>query len=296
MLTRKSLWVRLTLGQPRLMLMALAMLMGFAFLPFLRAAHGADLSVGAPPSGLTATAEKAAEAPGTFKPFGFLTDPSFSDHERIALFVVLGVSLLGLSYAIFLVGFVKRADRGTVKMQEVAAAIRDGATAYLRRQRNTLMPMIAIITVVLVVAAFLSGGAEATTPIMPGQGGQDKNELYNIAFGRGVAFLMGSFFSLLVGTVGMFMATRGNLGVAAAAPKGFGRALQLGYRSGTVTGMLTDGLGLLGSTLIFMYFGESAPSAVGVWFRRDAAGAVHAGGRRHLYQGGRCGGRPGGKN
>jgi K(+)-stimulated pyrophosphate-energized sodium pump len=76
-----------------------------------------------------------------------------------------------------------------------------------------------------------------------------------------VAFLIGSIFSMLVGTVGMVMATRGNLVVAAAAPKGFGLALQYGYRSGTVTGMLTDGLGL-GGTLIFMYFGERAPEAL----------------------------------
>src|SRR5690242_7034358 len=73
---------------------------------------------------------------------------------------------------------------------------------------------------------------------------------------------MGAIFSALVGFVGMRMATTGNLRVAAAAPVGFGRALMLGYRSGTITGMMTDGLGLLGGTIIFMMYGEHAYEAL----------------------------------
>src|SRR5580765_2881977 len=73
---------------------------------------------------------------------------------------------------------------------------------------------------------------------------------------------MGAIFSALVGFVGMRMATTGNLRVAAAAPVGFGRALMYGYRSGTITGMMTDGLGLLGGTTIFMMYGEHAYEAL----------------------------------
>ena len=62
----------------------------------------------------------------------------------------------------------------------------------------------------------------------------------------------------MVGFVGMSLAVRGNLRVAAAARTSYGAALQLGYRTGTITGMLTDGLGLLGGTLIFMVYGEHA--------------------------------------
>jgi K(+)-stimulated pyrophosphate-energized sodium pump len=169
-----------------------------------------------------------------FRPFGFLTDQSalpeserFTQVEQIALFVVLGISVLGLLYAAFLVRQVIAADKGTAKMQEVAAAIRDGAQAYLKRQRNALLPLIVIITIILVVAAFLTH-AQATTPRMPGASTAIPADAYHIAFGRGIAFLMGSIFSMLVGTVGMAMATRGNLAVAAAAPTGFGKALQLG--------------------------------------------------------------------
>ena len=69
---------------------------------------------------------------------------------------------------------------------------------------------------------------------------------------------LGATFSWLVGFVGMSLAVRGNLRVAAAARTSYGAALQLGYRTGTITGMLTDGLGLLGGTLIFMVYGEHA--------------------------------------
>ncbi len=260
---RRSLWHRMTLGQPRLLLLSLAFLLAYLYMPWIESAWGmaplAPPTVGAPPNAAPAVIDAS-----SFHPFGFLQDQSglpaaerFTHVERVALFVVLVISILGLLYALLLVRQINRADKGTVKMQEVASAIRDGAKAYLRRQRNTLMPLIVIIAVVLVAAAYPYSSAAPSGGLV-----ENKSALYHIAFGRGIAFLMGSIFSLLVGTVGMAMATRGNLAVAAAAPKGFGGALQLGYRSGTVTGMLTDGLGLLGGTLIFMYFGDRAPEAL----------------------------------
>ncbi len=259
-----SLWTRLTLGQPRLVCLCLAFLVAFVCAPWITSAFAAPAG-NLPPrivdaAGQLRPPENARPAVidlSTFHPFGFLSDPNFTGTEKVSLFVVLAISILGLLYAMFLVSQINRADKGTPKMQEVALAIRDGAQAYLRRQRNTLMPLIVVITIVLIAAAFPYASNTPTTGVP-----EDKTALYHIAFGRGVAFLMGSIFSLMVGTVGMAMATRGNLAVAAAAPRGFGGALQLGYRSGTVTGMLTDGLGLLGGTLIFMYFGERAPEAL----------------------------------
>jgi K(+)-stimulated pyrophosphate-energized sodium pump len=253
-----SVWTRLTLGQPRLLFLCLAFLAAFACMPWIQTAFAAPAAARLPDrAAVPANASTDLIDFSTFHPFGFLSDPNFSNVEKISLFVVLGISILGLLYAMFLVQQINRADKGTPKMQEVALAIRDGAQAYLRRQRNTLMPLIVVITIVLIAAAFPYAKNPPATGVP-----QDRTALFHIAFGRGVAFLMGSIFSLLVGTVGMAMATRGNLAVAAAAPKGFGGALQLGYRSGTVTGMLTDGLGLLGGTLIFMYFGERAPEAL----------------------------------
>jgi len=83
-----------------------------------------------------------------------------------------------------------------------------------------------------------------------------------VAIGRAVAFAMGASFSAIVGFVGMNMAVQGNVRVAAAAKNSFKRALTIAYRSGTITGMLTDGLGLLGGTLIFIIYGKAAPDVL----------------------------------
>ncbi len=238
---RKSPLTRL-FARPRTLMILLAMIaisIGFALRP-----ARAQMNGETPVVGVGGNVHAGPDS-GSFTPFGFLTDPNFTTVERVALFVVLGISILGLLYAAFLSNQVKAADKGTPKMQEVAQAIREGAIAYLSRQRAALFPMILIITLILLFTADRNSPAGWHVPI-----------------GRAVAFLMGSIFSLLVGTIGMRMATQGNLAVAAAAPKGFGKAMQLGYRTGTVTGMLTDGLGLLGGTLIFMYFGEMAPAAL----------------------------------
>ena len=116
-----------------------------------------------------------------------------------------------------------------------------GANAYLAAQFRKIVPLIAIITVLLYATKY----------------GE-----WQFAVGRAGAFLMGSIFSLLVGLCGMKLATTGNLRVAAAARNSYGEAMQLGYRTGTVTGMLTDGLGLLGGTCIFLIYGEQAYEAL----------------------------------
>jgi K(+)-stimulated pyrophosphate-energized sodium pump len=183
-----------------------------------------------------------APAAESFKFFSFLTSPHYAGYEKIALWVVLGVALSGLLYALSLVKEVYGADQGTDKMKKVAKAIREGADAYLKRQLTAVGSLIGLLVVLLYLSRAIPTG-HYTDPI---------------AFGRAAAFLMGAVFSGLVGFVGMRLATAGNLRVAAAAKTSFGRALQLGYRTGTITGMLTDGLGLLGGTLIFMTFGEQA--------------------------------------
>ncbi len=181
-------------------------------------------------------------SPEGFRPFSFMTDPRFSGLERIALFVVLAIAVAGLLYAFVLSRQVRRADQGTKKMQEIAQAVREGANAYLGAQFKKIAPLMVVITVRLYFTA--------TSP----------NPWFH--FGRAGAFIIGASFSWLVGFIGMRLATNGNLRVAAAARTSYGSALQLGYRTGTVTGMLTDGLGLLGGTLIFLMYGEQAYEAL----------------------------------
>jgi len=192
--------------------------------------------------GAQSVAGEASPTSGQFRPFSFMTDSRFTDVERIGLFVVLGIALAGLLYALLLVGQVRKADKGTARMQEVATAVREGANAYLGAQFRRIAPLMVILAILLYFTA------------------SSPNPWFH--FGRAGAFLVGATFSWLVGFVGMRLATQGNLRVAAAARTNYGGALQLGYRTGTITGMLTDGLGLLGGTLIFMCFGEQAYEAL----------------------------------
>jgi K(+)-stimulated pyrophosphate-energized sodium pump len=177
-----------------------------------------------------------------FRAFAPFHDPSFSTLELGALLAVLGVALGGLLYAVILARQVIAADQGTARMQEIAAAVREGSNAYLTAQIRRIGPLIVLITALLAVTYT---GAEPA-----------------FRWGRAGAFLVGALFSWSVGFIGMRLATTGNLRVAAAATRSYGDALTLGYRTGTVTGMLTDGLGLLGGTVIFLIYGLHAYEAL----------------------------------
>ena len=87
-----------------------------------------------------------AEVQKQFKWFEPLTYDNF---ERYSLFAVLAVAVAGLLYAGMLVGQVTKADRGTPRMQEIAAAVREGANAYLAAQFRKIGPLIAVITILL---------------------------------------------------------------------------------------------------------------------------------------------------
>ncbi len=176
--------------------------------------------------------------------------------ETYALFGVVGVAILGLIYAYFLRVQTLQADKGTEEMQRVWSAIKEGADAYLIRQLRTILPFIGILTVLL----FFSVWIVNPTPEATEEFGENARII--IAFGRAVAFLMGAGFSLAVGQIGMRMAVEGNVRVASAARYSFGHALRIAYRAGTITGMLTDGLGLFGGTVIFLIFGKAAPDAL----------------------------------
>jgi len=179
---------------------------------------------------------------GAFRFFAPFSDPTFGPAELGSLLAVLGIAIASLLYAVWLARRVMAADQGTPKMQEVAAAVREGANSYLAAQFRRIAPLIVLITVLLAVT--YTGHEEA------------------FRWGRAGAFLIGALFSWAVGFVGMRLATSGNLRVAAAAMTSYGDAMQLGYRTGTVTGMLTDGLGLLGGTVIFLIFGLQAYEAL----------------------------------
>jgi len=180
--------------------------------------------------------------------------------EIVAIWAVLGISLIGLGYALLLRSQILKADKGTQKMQDVWNAIREGANAYLNRQLKSIIPFIAVFTVVLFFSVYL---------VPPTKEALERFSQFDdgtirliIGFGRAVAFIMGACFSLTVGQFGMRMAVQGNVRVASASRRSFPEALQIAYRTGTITGMLTDGLGLFGGTAIFIVFGISSPDVL----------------------------------
>ncbi len=170
-----------------------------------------------------------------------------STFEKSALIVVLVVALLGLLYAAFLTRQVLREPKGTDKMQKISGAIRTGGNAYLKRQMRTILLVIFVLAFLVFFSGFGSVKSEYGNPS------------WLIGLGRAFGFLMGAGFSALVGYLGMNMAMAANVRVAQASRSSFTKALQIGYRAGTVTGMLTDGLGLLGGTVIFLMFFKDAP-------------------------------------
>ena len=155
--------------------------------------------------------------------------------------MILGISLAALAIAYALRAQVLAQDEGTAKMQEIAAAVQEGAAAYLARQFKTLSVFVAIVFVLLFA--------------LPGE--------TDIKIGRSIFFLVGAGFSALVGYNGMWLAVRANVRVAEAArKKSAERAVQIAFRTGGVVGMTTVGLGLLGASLVVIIYKENAPAVL----------------------------------
>jgi K(+)-stimulated pyrophosphate-energized sodium pump len=170
-----------------------------------------------------------------------MPDSSLSGGDVALVAVVLVISLAALGFAAYQVRAVVAADQGTTKMRDIARAVQEGAAAYLRRQFRTLGVFAVIVFLLLLVLPVADGGWETRV-------------------GRAIFFLVGALFSAAVGFIGMTLATRGNVRVAAAANNGGYRpAFRLAYRTGGVVGMITVGLGLFGSALALLLFDDTAP-------------------------------------
>ena len=176
--------------------------------------------------------------------------------EQIAIIGVLITAFISLVYAWWLRGIVLKKDKGTPKMQEVWNAIRVGADSYLNTQLKRILPIIIILTVALFLSVYIVPASLEAREEFP------NNTNLIIAIGRTIAFIMGASFSLMVGQLGMRMAIQANVRAASAARRGFNESLSIAYYAGTITGMLTDGLGLFGGTIIFIFFGKAAPDAL----------------------------------
>ncbi len=183
--------------------------------------------------------------------------------EWALLWAVLVVAVLGLVYAWYLWAFVRSKDMGSEKMIEVWQAIRDGAEAYLRQQFKAILPFIVLLTVALFFSVYIVKPTPEALEFYKARGVTDINRIrLLVGFGRAVAFILGAFSSLAVGQLGMRVAVAANVRVTAASRRSFREALQIAFRAGTITGMLTNALGLLGGTLIFMIYQIAAPDVL----------------------------------
>jgi K(+)-stimulated pyrophosphate-energized sodium pump len=183
-----------------------------------------------------------------------------SSFEAAMLYAVIGVAFVSLVYAYWLYRDTIRREKAGEDMQRVWLAIKTGANAYLRRQLRTIVPILVALAVLLFFSVYIVKPSEEALALFN----------YDISaarlwmgIGRSIAFVAGATFSLLVGQLGMRVAIEGNIRVAGEAARyNYNGALTVAYRAGTFTGMLTDGLGLLGGTMIFMIFGKAAPDAL----------------------------------
>ncbi|WP_068920702.1 sodium-translocating pyrophosphatase [Planobispora rosea] len=170
------------------------------------------------------------------------TAVALSGSHLTIVIVVAAVALLALAVAGGLVREVLNADQGTERMQNIARAVQEGAAAYLTRQFRTLAVFVFIIPFVLYLLPAVST---------------------DVKIGRSLFFVVGALFSALTGFMGMWLAVRGNVRVAAAArTSGEKVAMRIAFRTGGVAGMFTVGLGLLGAAVVVFVYKGNAPAVL----------------------------------
>ncbi|MEE6269590.1 MULTISPECIES: sodium-translocating pyrophosphatase [Streptomyces] len=186
----------------------------------------------------------------------YLAAPSLTAGNRGIVLVIAVVALAALAVAAVLVRQVLAAGEGTDSMKKIAAAVQEGANAYLARQLRTL-------GVFAVVVFFL-------LMLLPA-------ENWSQRAGRSVFFLIGAAFSAATGYIGMWLAVRSNVRVAAAAREATPedgateqkdltavahKAMKIAFRTGGVVGMFTVGLGLLGASCVVLVYAVDAPKVL----------------------------------
>ena len=157
------------------------------------------------------------------------------------LTLILGISVLGLLFAMYLIRDVLKRDTGTAAMQEISNAIKAGAEAFLRRQNRT----IAYLSVVLAALIYILYAFVRTPNV------HDPASVSMLALWTTLSFVLGAACSVAAGYMGMWVAIRSNIRTAAAATKGMNGALQTALHGGAVSGFFVVALSLLGVAGLF---------------------------------------------
>ncbi|HET6698092.1 MAG TPA: sodium-translocating pyrophosphatase [Nocardioidaceae bacterium] len=169
-------------------------------------------------------------------------DVSLSSGNLTVIVVVAVIGVVALVMAAMFRGQVLAASEGTESMRTIGQAVQEGASAYLTRQFRTLAVFAALAFVLLFLLP-----AEDTA----------------IRIGRSIFFLVGAGFSAAIGYMGMWLAVRANVRVAAAArDEGREPAMRIAFRTGGTVGMATVGLGLLGAALVVLIYRGNAPAVL----------------------------------
>jgi len=157
------------------------------------------------------------------------------------LTLILGISVIGLLFALFLIRDVLKRDTGTAAMQEISNAIKAGAEAFLRRQNRTIAYLsIALAAIIYILYAFVRAHNE-----------HDPASASMLALWTTLSFVLGAACSVAAGYMGMWTSIRTNIRTAAAATKGMNGALQTALRGGAVSGFFVVAMSLLGVAGLF---------------------------------------------
>ena len=141
--------------------------------------------------------------------------------NEMALWLSIGAAALAILFGLLSTQWIIKQPTGSSRMQEIQAAIQEGANAYMKRQYMTIGAVGVVLFLVL-----------GLTPV--------------IGWATAIGFAIGAILSALAGYIGMYVSVRANVRTAEAATKGVNPALNVAFRGGAITGMLVVGLGLLG--------------------------------------------------